>query len=203
MRKEIMSVENMSSSERFDREYDFSRGIRGKYAKRFADVPGWLRAVAEHDVQRELGETLLKLQQFEASLVAYHALVLDLKPTEAGKAARKLLDDPTGKRSASFWSQFFESAPTMAELDPSLSLELRKLFDERSWVVHRSFHDVEGASPSGLSNVMDRLEQLAAKADFLTLQVYRNLITTCVQAGSSERQVQERAERAIDEWAAA
>jgi hypothetical protein len=198
-----MSANDETDDDRFDHEYDFSRGVRGKFVQRVGEAPAWVWAVAQQDVQRQLGETLLKLQEFQAWLVAYHALVFGLEPADAGHAAMELMDASVGDQSASLWVPVFKNIPTSGGTAADLRAALQKLLQERNWVVHHSFQDVQSASSQELATVATRLAKLADRAEFLRMHLYNGLVRHCERAGTSEHQVRQRVEAAIEEWAAA
>lgn len=195
---------NRQENERFEQPYDFSRGVRGKYAARFTDPALFLRAAAERDVQRELGDVLLRLQNLEATLVAYYALIFHMKPVEAGSAALGLLNEPLDKASTPFWSTFQDDAREQPDArSRQIRRDLSNLFKERGWLIHRSLFDIQEAPPQKLAVVVERLEEIARRTENVTHLIRENLLTTCIRAGKSEDQVTTQIRQVIQEWAAA
>ena len=74
-------------------EYDFSQGVRGRYADRFQGNTRseLLRSAAVLDSQAWLAHSLLSFQTLESYLVAYGAMVLHYEPEAAGKAVTSLM----------------------------------------------------------------------------------------------------------------
>jgi hypothetical protein len=168
-----MSTENERDMEP---EYDFSGGVRGKYANRFkANKDEFLSAAAAMDRQAWLAHSLLAVQQPEANLVAYWALALGERPAIAGRtvsALLELLDSRALKKLQRDLDRHTSVSQTFHE-------EFRQLISDRNWLVHHSF-----LSPSAA-----RLESISSRSRSLSDQIFTLLLERCTSRGMDPKRL--------------
>ena len=182
-------------------EYDFSQGVRGKHAARFSvsreePPPAWLRDAIRYDRQAWISEALRRSQEIERLLIVYLALAFHLDPAAAGKDVSHLLEDTEGEALGRI------SADLEAGKDLWQSLD--RLFDERSWLVHRSFsQQAEEKDPQRAGQSTARLQRFCSDAAALTEQLRQMILARFLREGMTETEFQRKAEAVIHEWLAA
>jgi len=181
-------------------EYDFSEGVRGKYAARFATVaPKWIEAAAEHDTRVWLGQALLNLQELEATLVAYMALVFNLEAKAAGRVTVELIESPAGETFQKFWHDLAQ----VTDVSPELGRRIEQVLTRRNWIVHHLFTQLESSSLDATKNLVRQLQTTAAEAADVNRTVYGALLRRCAAVGISGHEAQSKAGTIIHQWAAA
>ncbi|MBI4409346.1 MAG: hypothetical protein HY561_06530 [Gemmatimonadetes bacterium] len=181
-------------------EYDFSKGIQGRYAGRFADVaPDWIRSAAVYDAQWWTGQALATAQLLEATIVAYLALVHRLDTKRAGALASRILEAPEAKKFAAFWRHLRTSSHAGVEFES----RLKEVLNERNWVVHKSFHDFALESVDDTKRLIERLRHIFTESATLNSELHALLLERCAAAGMARTEAERRAGEVVREWAAA
>lgn len=187
-------------------EYDFSKGVRGKHAARFAvsqgkTPPAWMRDAIHYDQRAWISEALRRTQELETLLVAYLALAFHLDPTDAGRDVSHLLEDPEGEAMKRVTADLAARALSPAG---DLRLRLDRLFQERNWLVHRSLRQqAEDASPKAAGQFTERLQKLAAEAASMTENLRPLILARFVRAGMTQIEFERKAKDIIQRWLAA
>lgn len=169
-------------------EYDFSGGVRGKYAGRFNENRDeFLSAAAALDRQAWLAHSLLAIQQLEANLVAYWSLALDERPVAAGKTVSALLEllNPKALR------KLERDLNKYTSVSSAFHENFHQLIEDRNWLVHHSFHS---PSPSRLESISDRSRELSD-------EIYKLLLERCTSKGMDPTEVTARTREVVEEWA--
>ncbi|MBI4409196.1 MAG: hypothetical protein HY561_05780 [Gemmatimonadetes bacterium] len=184
-------------------EYDFSGGVRGKYAEAYAKrvrFPGQSGLTLRLDVEAWLGHALTQAQALEATLVAYVALAHARSPQRAGKEVAALVE--VGR--SPLWRSFLADIRRY-RFDSELASGLRDFFKERDWLVHRSWFEYGGAelSAGSANRLANRLERFARKAALLEQTCYEFLLKILTERGMSEQEVARRAAAVRERWLAA
>lgn len=178
-----------TESEEMRPEYDFSRGVKGRYSTLFgSERERLVSSAAALDRQTWLAHSLLSFQDFEAHLVAYWSLALRYDPSSAGNAVSMLLERLDKKA----LRDLRRDLDKHTSVDEHFYDELRELINDRNWLVHKSFHSF---SSSRLESITDRSTRLGGR-------LYSLLLERCLNAGMEEREVRERAAEVVEEWAA-
>lgn len=178
------------------REYDFSKGVRGKYVGRLGgtDAP-WIAEMAARDTERWIAESLLRFQRIEGHLVAYFALLHKKDAQEAGIAASQALENP-GSPSFLAFLRDLQNDPAVTD---DWVQRLSQLFIERNWLVHRAFY----SSQSDPHHFVSRVSQAATQALTAEPEIYRFLLARCGSIGIPRHEAENRAAKIVEEWAAA
>lgn len=187
------------------KQYDFSGGIRGKYASRFRQRgERWedlFKPAAAHDAQTWLSYSLLRVQQLEGALVTYLSLAWQESPENAGKKAAALVEKTTGK----MWIRLLTELQQEGLKQADFEKRLRDVLNERSWLVHRSGFETEAAlsNPTDAVALVERFERLAEEAGSLREQIQRLLDQRLHKLGLSSKEIEKRREDVIQRWRAA
>lgn len=169
-------------------EYDFSGGVRGKYADRFKGTrEEFLAAAAAMDRQAWLAHSLVAVQQLEANLVAYWSVALGERPESAGKTVSALLELLNPKA----LKKLQRDLDKHTSVTQTFHQDLRQLINDRNWLVHHSFHS---PSPSRLASIGDRSRELSD-------QIFRLLLERCTSRGMDPTEVTARSHAVVEEWA--
>lgn len=178
-------------------EYDFSGGVRGKYAARFRESRQELLSSATAlDRQAWMAHSLLAFQAFESWLVAYRTLVFGEDPESAGKTVSALLEALDDEPLDSLWRDLREHT----SVSESFREDLLELVADRNWLVHWSFHDL-GVSEDG-PEIMRRFESIVERSAHLSEQLSSSLLQRCMGKGMERSEVEERTEEIVSRWAA-
>jgi hypothetical protein len=180
-------------------DLDFSKGIRGKYVDRLGGPDAaWVLEMTAKDTHLWVAESLRHFQSLEAWLVAYFALGFDLPPQEAGRAMLDALENPRSPHYETLLRDL--EAVADSNLNPGVRDQLRQVFAERNWLVHRSFLYERKHNAVELTNRMTRAAEAASQArDTLRTLV----LLKCKSAGIPHQDALQRAGAVIREWAAA
>lgn len=177
-------------------EYDFSGGVRGKYASRFGDArEDLLRSAAIMDRQVWLAHSLQALQALESSLVAYWALVFETDPRSAGRRVSGLLEALDKKALGTLWKDLRKHTSAT----DSFHEELVELLGERNWLVHKSFHETD--PDRDVSMGLERFESIVRRSEDLDDQLTTYLIQRCSDRGMDPSEVRARSEEVVHRWA--
>lgn len=178
--------------------YDFSKGVRGKYAERLGGPNAtWVREMASRDAQRWIAESLRRFQLLEAAFVAYFALLHNQDTDEAGSAASEAIENPRSLAYASLLQDLSGESGAA----PELVVQLIKLLNERNWLVHRSFHSTR--FEGGPGQFVERVTESAEAAAAVESEFRRFLLKRCESLGIPLHEAQDRAQAVIEKWAAA
>ena len=187
-------------------EYDFSQGTRGRHAARFSTsregpAPTWMREAIRYDRQAWISEALRRFQELERLLVVYHALAFHLEPADAGKAVSHLLEDPDGEALSRISADLAAKSRSPArELQSGLS----RLFRERHWLVHRSFHQqVDEADLKAAGGFTARLQWLSLETAAMTERLQTLILARFRRTGMTRTEFEQQAESVTQQWLAA
>lgn len=177
-------------------EYDFSRATRSKYATRLGaeDRKELLRRSAALDAQYWFGYALQRVQELEATIVAYLSLAHDRTPEIAGKEAAALLEG--------------EDAEALSHLTAALSSSsdrFQKVMGERSWLIHKAGIVLDSArtAPEMLADAVERFAAMAREATDLGDGLRAHLEDSLAVSGLSCEEVRQRTDEVIHHWLAA
>jgi hypothetical protein len=169
-------------------EYDFSGGVRGKYAERFrTNREELLGAAAALDRQAWLAHSLLSVQELESKLVAYWVLALGEKPEEVGRTVSALLEALDRRPFAALRRDLDKHTAVTKEFYE----DLLRLIEDRNWLVHRSFHSLSSS----------RLQSIADRSARLSEQLVALLVERCAAKGMDAAEVEVRANQVVKRWA--
>ena len=187
-------------SERQPPRYDFSGGVRGKYAKRLGgpNAP-WVAELARKDAQRWIAETLLRFQRVESRLVAYFGVVHAKPAKEAGHAAYDALENPNSSFLRTLWSDVSADH----ELSEDLRRDLMALLSDRNWLIHKSFFALDQSGAQSTRDPLGRVEAAVATAERAERSLQKLFLKKCQTLGFSETKAEEKAQEMIQQWAAA
>jgi hypothetical protein len=184
-------------------EYDFSGGVRGRYAARIAESARaeLLARSAAQDVQVWLTQALTQVQSVEAGVVAFLALVAEETPAEAGESAALMLEHSNEPLLAAFLTDLREHAL----LAPEFELRLMRVVQERNWLVHRSGLGARTALGEArtILPVLARLEALTDDATFVSRKLRELLEQSLERRGLSRQEIRRKADETIERWIAA
>jgi hypothetical protein len=170
-------------------EYDFSDGVRGRYATRFGpNREEFLQGAAALDRQAWLAHSLLSVQELESKLVAYWVLALGKKHEEVGRTVSTLLEALDRRPFATLRRDLGKHT----SVTEGFFEDLVRLIEDRNWLVHRSFHSLSRS----------RLEAIADRSARLSKQLASLLHERCVGKGMDADQVETQANQAVERWAA-
>jgi hypothetical protein len=187
-------------------EYDFSQGTRGKHAERFSasreePAPGWLREAIRYDKQAWISEALRRFQELERLLVVYHALAFHLEPADAGKDVSHLLEDLDGEALSRISADLAASSQARAR---ELQSDLDRLFRERHWLVHRSFHQhADEADWKAAGGFTARLQSLSSETATMTERLQKLILARFTRTGMTQTEFERKAESVTQQWLAA
>lgn len=185
-------------------EYDFSQGKRGRHAARFSAAregaaPAWMQEAIRYDRLAWISEALRHIQELEALLVVYYALAFHLDPAEAGKDVSHLLEDPEGEALSRISADLAEKSPAR-----ELQRGLDRIFRERNWLVHRSFHQrAEESDLKSAGEFTARLQKLSLEASAMRERLQELILDRFRRAGMTETEFEQRAESVTQRWLAA
>jgi hypothetical protein len=181
-------------------EYDFSGAKRSKYAARLSDSQRQqlLHRSAALDAQYWLGHTLQRIQQLEATLVAYLTLALERSPDVASEEAAGLLD---GQKVSILRRLISKMKPSGLDWED----RFRKVMDERSWLIHKGGFALasEQNEPDTTARAVQRLAATAREATALGDRLRSNLEAHLGEAGITAEEVRKRTDEVIHRWLAA
>jgi hypothetical protein len=181
-------------------EYDFSEAVRGKHAGRFSvsreeSAPVWLRDAIRYDRQAWISEALRRSQELERLLVVYLSLAFNREPADAGRDVSHLLEDPQSEALRHLIADL-----EARDLLPSLD----RLFNERNWLVHRSFYQqMDEADPKTAGRFTARLQRLSSETAEITELLWQLILARFMRAGMTQAEVEQRAEAVTQQWLAA
>jgi hypothetical protein len=186
-------------------EYDFSQGIRGKHAARFAvprgeATPAWLRDAIRYDRQAWISEALRRSQELEGLLVVYLALAFHREPSDAGRDVSHFLEDPEEEALRRISADLEAGVSPAGDLRPGLD----RLFNERLWLVHRSLHQQENeANSRAAGSLTARLQKLSAETAAMTERLRQLILAKFMRAGMTQTEFEQKAESVLQQWLAA
>lgn len=172
--------------------YDFSGGVRGRHAARFAreERDELVRQAAIQDAQNWTASALLRVQELEAALFTYFVLAENCSPEEAGSLG-------IGRMLSSLRSRGL----LLKELDERLTFVER----ERSWLIHRSGLESQAAlsAPEKALDLLDRLEALATQASAVKSQIDALVAQHLTADGYSTQEITAKTDETLGLWLAA
>jgi hypothetical protein len=145
-------------------EYDFSGGVRGKYADRFARgirvrEVGSADAVAEADAAQRVAQTLAASQELELTVALFLAASARWEPSKAVSSLRNALHHS----STSEWESLLRRAAQPHAYE-QLAQQLDQFAKQKEWLVHSCFVWLEAAHhrQAELESTFNRLEELTS-----------------------------------------
>jgi hypothetical protein len=172
-------------------EYDFSRASASGRHRHLSASDPWYPQAVEADQARWLAEAMLQVQQLERELVTYFALSRDEEVGAAGHRAIKLLES-RGRGLARLGTDLARRGA----VPPDLLDRLRRLTEERTWLVHGSFltSEEDGGVKAG------RLRRIAHEAERLAGELAALLRSRFVDSEMSAAEFSRRTEAVRREW---
>ena len=180
-------------------EYDFPAGVRGKYAGRWTaeQRDQLLRNSSLGSVQTVGGYALEQLQALEASLFTYLMLAGNESVQSATRRTTELLQ-AEGPRPL---SEFVEGEDGSAPLEKTLVFRLKKLADERDWLILPRSESYSG--PGSMRPVLDRLEAIHAEAQELRTCVDGLIERHLLGGAMTMKEIERKTEETARLWRAA
>jgi hypothetical protein len=180
-------------------EYDFSNGVRGKYAGRWnaEQREQLLREASLGSVQTVGGYALEQVQALEAALFTYLVLAGHESVQSATRRTAELLqaDDPRPL------SVLVAAEGGTEDLDETLVLRLKRLAGERDWLILPRNESYTG--PGSMRPVLDRLEAIHAEAKELRTCVDRLIERHLLGDGMTKQEIERKTEETARLWLAA
>jgi hypothetical protein len=141
----------------------------------------------------------MRLQKLEATLVAYFSVVQQKPLLEAGQAASDVLEDPKSPLSDVLWADV-RSHPDVAG---GLRATFLTLLTERTWFIHKSSFALSQHPPAGQSDPLLRIERAVSIAETAEQSLEDFFFKRCQHLGFSRHDAETKAQRVIEQWAAA
>jgi hypothetical protein len=181
-------------------EYDFSSAKRSRYAARLSEDERveLLHRSAALDAQYWLGHTLQRIQELEATIVAYLTLALEKTPEVAEAEAAALLE---GHKVSSLPRLI--SAMKLSNRD--WESRFMRVMAERSWLIHKGGFALasERNEPQMAAKAVQRLAETAREAAEIGQGLRSNLEAQLGKAGLTSEEVRKRTDEVIHRWLAA
>jgi hypothetical protein len=180
-------------------EYDFSKGVRGKYTDRLtaAEREASLRRAWPEMVQELSSYTLRQVQGLESALFTFFVLAGHEPVQRAARHAATLLDAKDERGPTGLVAQLRASGL----VDPGLLAQLQAISVQRDWVQHPlsgSEADRESAKP-----VLARLQVIYEQAQALRHRVEQLIEQHLAGEGMSRQEIEQKTEETAKLWLAA
>jgi hypothetical protein len=179
-------------------EYDFSGGVRGRHAARFAadERDALFRTAAVQDLQTWTLLALYEVQALEAAVFTFLVLAGNRAPGDALVTSAALLDHAEARS----LTDVLPGARYVGLED--IGRRLTFVATERTWLVHRSGFVSHAAlsDPDKVPALLDRLQRLVADAREVTARIESLVSRHLSETGLSEEEAITRRNDMVGLW---